>query len=220
MRAIVVAGSPQVERPSELHPAAGDLIIAADLGAAHCLRWGWRPDLVVGDMDSLPIKAQQSLQALESSFIIMPARKDETDLELALDQAVRRGADVIVILGVFGGRIDHTLANFLLLTRPALAVLDVCMVEGPQTVRLLRPGPSLIVAGQPGDILSLIPVGGDANGVTARQVEWPLTAAHLPLGIARGVSNVMLDHAATLSLQEGLLLVIHIRRESSCASTS
>lgn len=210
MRAIIVAGSPEVSRPPSLQPEAGDLVIGADLGAAHCLRWGWRPNLVIGDLDSLPTAAQATLTAQGSPFIVMPTRKDETDLELALDYVLQAGAAVIVIVGVLGGRIDHTLANLLLLTRADLAGRDVCLVDGNQTVRALRPGRQLIIAGQPGDTLSLIPVGGAASGVTARHVEWPLHEATLPLGAARGVSNILIGPAAELSIEQGFILVVHI----------
>jgi thiamine pyrophosphokinase len=185
-------------------------VIGADLGAAHCLRWGWRPNLVIGDLDSLPAAAQATLAAQGSPFIVMPTRKDETDLELALDYVLRADARVIVIVGVLGGRVDHTLANLLLLTRADLAGRDVCMVDGNQTIRMLRPGRPLIIAGQPGDTLSLIPVGGAASGVTARHVEWPLHAATLPLGAARGISNILIGPTAELSIEQGLILVVHI----------
>ncbi len=211
MRAIVVAGSPEVRRPAGLQPEPGDLVIGADLGAAHCLRWGWRPNLVIGDLDSLPAAAHATLAAQGSPFIIMSTRKDETDLELALDHALQAGAAVIVIVGVLGGRIDHTLANLLLLTRADLAACDVSMVDGNQTVRALRPGRPLTVAGQPGDTLSLIPVGGAAIGVTARHVEWPLHEAALALGSARGVSNILIGPTAELSIEQGLILVVHIK---------
>ena len=204
MRAIIVAGSPEVIRPPGLRPQPGDLVIGADLGAAHCLRWGWRPSLVIGDLDSLPAAAQ-----------VVLAAQDETDLELALNHALQAGATIIVIVGVLGGRIDHTLANLLLLTRVDLAALDVCMVDGSQSVRLLRPGHPLTIAGQPGDTLSLIPIGGDATGVTAHHVEWPLTAATLPLGVARGVSNVLCGPSAELYIEHGLLLVVHITKNAS-----
>ena len=210
MRAIVVAGSPEVRRPAGLQPEPGDLVIGADLGAAHCLRWGWRPNLVIGDLDSLPAAAQATLAAQGSPFIVMPRRKDETDLELALDHVLQAGAAAIVIVGVLGGRIDHTLANLLLLTRADLAARDVCMVDGHQTIRVLRPGRPLTVAGQPGDTLSLIPVGGAAIGVTARHVEWPLHEAVLPLGSARGISNILIGPTAELSIEQGLILVVHI----------
>ena len=212
MRAIVVAGSPEVKRPPDLRPEPRDLIIGVDLGAAHCLRWGWRPSLVIGDLDSLPPTAQTILADQGSPFIVMPTRKDETDLELALNHVLQAGADPIVIVGGLGGRIDHTLANLLLLTRADLAGRDVCMVDGRQTVRVLRPGHPLTLAGRPGDTLSLIPIGGDAAGVTAQSVEWPLTAATLPLGVARGVSNVFHGPTAALHIEHGLLLVVHIEQ--------
>lgn len=209
MRAIIVAGSPQTEPPPRLQPAAGDLLIAVDLGGSHCLHWGWQPGVVIGDLDSLPAADEAVLRTRGCRFITAPARKDETDLELALDYAVQAAVGEIIILGAWGGRIDMSLANVLLLTRPNLAGVLVRLVEGPQTVYLAQPGQPVCVEGQPGDLLSLIPVGGDAMGVSVGGVEWPLHGDRLPLGIARGVSNVLTGSSARVAVGGGQLLVVH-----------
>jgi thiamine pyrophosphokinase len=98
----------------------GDWIIGADGGAAQALAWGLVPHLVIGDMDSLPGEARAALEAQGSQFVVHPRAKDETDLELALTYATQQGAREIVVLGALGGRLDHTLANVLLLTLPKL----------------------------------------------------------------------------------------------------
>ena len=118
MIAFVVASSPNAVEPDGLRPAAGDLVIAADGGANWCAAWGWQPDLVIGDMDSLDEAVAVRLQADGVAFVRHPVEKDETDLELALRAAVERGADEIVVAAALGGRIDHTLGNLALLALP------------------------------------------------------------------------------------------------------
>ncbi len=214
MRAIIVAGSPQSEPPRRLQPAAGDLLIAVDLGGSHCLHWGWRPSLVIGDLDSLPAADEAVLRARGCRFLTAPVRKDETDLELALDYAVQAAVGEIIILGAWGGRVDMSLANVLLLTRPDLTGVPVRLVEGLQTICLVQPGQPVCIEGQPGDLLSLIPVGGDATDVSVGDVEWPLHGDRLPLGIARGVSNVLTGSSARVAVGGGRLLVVHTAGEA------
>jgi thiamine pyrophosphokinase len=117
----------------------GDWIIGADGGAAQALAWGLVPHLVIGDMDSLPGEARAALEAQGSRFVVHPRAKDETDLELALTYATQRGAREIVVLGALGGRLDHTLANVLLLALPKLDGVVVRIASHPQR-RVRRPG--------------------------------------------------------------------------------
>ena len=133
-------------------------------------------------------------------------------MELALAHALARGAATIVICGALGGRADHMLANVLLLTRPELAGLDVSIVDGPETLRLLHSrgqAAVLELAGTPGDLVSLLPIGGDAAGVTTAGLRYPLHDETLLMGHARGVSNVFTDTRARVILRHGRLLVIH-----------
>lgn len=213
MRCFLVAGSPQAAPPRGLAPGPGDCVIAADSGARHARRWGWPVSWLVGDLDSLSPDEASALLAAGTPSVVVPAAKDETDLELALARALALGARKIVICAALGGRSDHMLANVLLLTRPDLTGLDVMIAEGAQTMRLLRGGEDLAVAGQPGDLLSLLPVGGDAVGIRTEGLLYPLHDETLLLGQARGMSNVLLGTRARLTLRNGLLLVIHTAGE-------
>jgi thiamine pyrophosphokinase len=134
--------------------------------------------------------------------------KDETDLELALQHAVRAGATQIIVLAALGGRLDQTIANLLLLALPELKGLDVRIVEGPQSAFFIHAGRDALIAGQPGDTVSLIPLGGDALGVTTEGLEWPLCDDPLRFGPARGVSNVLTAEQARVRVREGLLLCV------------
>jgi thiamine pyrophosphokinase len=213
LRIFLIGGSPEARQPARLAPAPGDRVIAADYGAAHARAWGWPLHLLVGDLDSLGAEEEALVAAGGVPIITAPAAKDETDLELALAYALAQGASEIIICAALGGRSDHLLANVLLLARPELADLDVTLVDGRESIRLLRGGDSapahLELPGTPGDLLSLLPFGCDAIGVTTDGLQYPLHDETLFLGQARGVSNLFTSAQAGIILRRGLLLVIH-----------
>jgi thiamine pyrophosphokinase len=210
MRAIVIAGGQPGDRTEwRQWVQDGDLVIGADGGAAQALTWGLVPELVIGDMDSLPGEARARLLARGSRFIEHPRDKDETDLELALTYAMEQDIQGIVILGALGGRLDHTLANLFLLTLPGLERVPVQIVDGEEQVVLARPEVPVTILGKIGDLVSLLSLQGDAEGVTTSGLAWKLTGDTLRFGFSRGVSNVMTAQQAHIQIEKGCLLVIH-----------
>jgi len=186
----------------------GDVLIAADGGARHCLRLGLLPKLVIGDFDSLSETELNNLEEAGAELQRHPTHKDETDLELALLAARDQGAERVVICGALGARWDMTLANILLLAHPEFSSLSIHIVDGPQELSLLQGGQTRQIVGEPGDTLSLMPLLGGANGITTQGLEYPLENGSLRIGATRGVSNVMISHLAQVQLDEGLLLVV------------
>jgi thiamine pyrophosphokinase len=212
MRAIIIAGGRGDDgRGWRRWVRDGDLIVGANGGAAQALAWGLHPRLVIGDMDSLPASARAILKAQRCRFVEHPRAKDETDLELALAYAVGQGAREIIILGALGGRLDHTLANVLLLALPQLHGTSVRIANGDEETLLVQSGETATLAGQPGDLVSLLPLGGDARGVTTTGLAWPLRDEVLRFGFSRGVSNEMTAPVARIELGDGYLLVVHLR---------
>jgi thiamine pyrophosphokinase len=218
----LVAGSPAAQPPLKLAPGPGDRVIAADRGAHHARAWGWPVDLAIGDFDSAPEDDVRTLVSGGIPMIKAPAAKDQTDLELALAQALAAGARRIVICAALAGRTDHLLANVLLLAKSELRALDVSIADGAESVRLLqRPTPhdtepaKLVLDGAPGDLLSLLPLGADVRGVSTRGLLYPLQDETLALGLARGVSNVFTEPRPEVRLRRGRLLVIHTRSEAA-----
>ncbi len=205
---IIANGDPPDQETARRHAQRADLLLAADGGAAHALALGLSPDVVIGDLDSLDPEQRAQLYAAGTRFIVHPASKDETDLELALLHAVAHGAKSIVVLGVLGGRLDQTLANILLLTLPALVGRDARLVDGAQTAFIIRD--EAVISGKPGDTVSLIPLGGDARGVTTAGLAYPLDDGALPFGPALGISNEMTAKRAQVRVRAGLLLCVHL----------
>jgi thiamine pyrophosphokinase len=170
---------------------------------------GLTPDVVVGDMDSLDPGLRAELEAADVRFVVHPTRKDETDLELALQLAIAEGADEIEILAMLGGRLDQSLANLLLVAQAEWAPARVQVTEGNQTAWPVRGGQETTIKGACGDLLSLVPLSPLVIGVTLEGVEWPLDAATLRFGSTLTVSNTLTATMARLSVKEGLILVVH-----------
>lgn len=211
MRALIFANGdlnpgPLVDAALAFAPEA--LIVAADGGVCHAEACSLSPRVVIGDMDSLTESDLARCQARGAVLLRYPAAKDETDLELALGYAAARGATWMRVIGASGDRLDQTLGNVLLLTLPALAGRDVRLVAGRQEAWLLPPGEH-ILSGSVGDTLSLIPLGGDAQGVQTDGLVYPLRAEPLLFGPARGMSNVFEGSTARVHLDSGLLLAVH-----------
>jgi thiamine pyrophosphokinase len=192
-----------------------DLVIAADGGARHAGPLDVTLDLWVGDGDSLGDEGIADLAAAGVPIERSPADKDQTDLEIAVDAALARGAQALVIVGALGGeRVDHALANVALLARADLAGRSVVLLDGRARLSLLRaPDPAgapvtVVLGEEPGATVSLLPVGGDVAGVTTGGLVYPLEDEPLLLGSARGVSNVVARPGASVTVRRGLLLVI------------
>ena len=214
MRALIVANGPIANLPPGFTLRPDDRIIAADGGSLHVLAWGWLPHIVIGDLDSLPPRERADLEKAGCRIIQVPAEKDETDLELAIRLAAKEGAQELLIFGALGGRTDHFLANLMLLVLAAQLAVPARILDGWQEIRLISGGETAAFSGSVHDILSLIPVGGDARGVTTEGLGYPLRGETLHFGLARGISNVFTTPRPCVKLEEGMLLAVHIRQET------
>ncbi len=194
---------------------AVDEVIAADGGLARAPIAGLVPTLLVGDLDS--VSPEQLAEAEARGLPIQRAKvtKDESDAELAMLAAMAHGATRITVLGAFGGpRLDHALANLWLLAHPALAGLDVVLLDAAsRATMVVAPGPdgrpvTRSLAGQPGALVSLLPFGGDVGGVTTHGLRYALDDEPLVVGPARGLSNVRIRPDAGVTVRCGRLMVV------------
>jgi thiamine pyrophosphokinase len=186
------------------------ILIAADGGGSHCLKFGLDPQVVIGDFDSLSDDESAELETRGAKLIRYPADKDETDLELALDYALGQGASEITLYGLLGGRWDMTISNLMLLASPRFAGIQFQVIDGDTEIFVLRGGESLELHGQSGDTVSVIPLNGNIQGLTYNGLQWPLENGDLPFGTPRGVSNRLLGENAWANLDKGVALVVVI----------
>ncbi len=184
-----------------------DYLVAADGGAHHCLAMGRLPHVVVGDLDSI---APALVEALAGQGVAMerhPVSKNQTDLELAIERALRDGATEIVLLGALGGRLDQSLANVLLLAQRDWPV-PMQLVDEGEVATVLHGGEHLELMAQPGATVSLLPLSAEVTGITYTGLLYPLEDVTLALGSTRGVSNEVVTAPATVWIRSGLALII------------
>ena len=214
MKAIVVAGGDAA--PEDAARLAGaDLVIAADSGATWLEAQGIRPNLVIGDMDSVDPALLERLAAEGVTIERHPADKDASDAELAVERAIHAGADEVVVLGALGGeRLDHELANLLLLADPAWRGTDLRIVRGGTVARALHGGERMSLTAAEDSLVTLLPIGGDATGVTTEGLEYALAGETLRIGRSRGLSNRVWRAPASVSLEGGTLLIIETDKEA------
>ena len=144
-----------------------------------------------------------------SSSSYIRADKNETDLELALNRALEKSPSSILVIGALGGRLDQTLGNISLLSDSRFSALDVRLDDGVEEACFCRG--QIKVEGRRGDIVSLIPWNGAVKGIRTDGLRWTLSNETLYPEKTRGISNEMLDAVAEVSIEVGLLLIIHRR---------
>lgn len=204
--AIVVAGGdPIAAAVASRLPSAG-VVVAADSGLEHAVSLGLEVDVVVGDFDSVDPAALDAARAAGATVEAHPAEKDATDLELALDAAVARGARRITVVGGYGGRVDHLLANVALLSSPRFAevVIDAWMASA----RILVVRDQVGLTGPAGSLCTLLALHEPARGVTTAGLRYPLHDDTLHPGSTRGVSNELVEPEAYVTITDGTLVVV------------
>lgn len=214
MHAVVALGGDAEPTHVRRALARAQIVIAADGGAAHVEAARGVCDVIVGDQDSVPAATLDRARAAGADIRGFPTAKDATDGELALREALSRGATSITIVGALGGpRVDHLLANVGLLAHPDLRDVDAVIEDAAHRIWLV--GGSSAWRGAAGDCVTLLAVGGDAHGVTTQGLRYALRDGVLPHGSSLGVSNEMTDPQAEVSVARGSVLVIHEYRRAA-----
>ena len=193
----IAGAAPCAER---IYPDPKDFLIAADGGLGHLARWGLRPDLLIGDLDSLAA-APEGIPCKQ-----FPRGKDDTDLSLAIEEAIGRGYAHIIFTGTWGGRPDHSMGNLQLLVKAARRGVHLEMRCGGFTATAITDGETLRLKGQ--GTVSVFAYGGQARGVTIRGLKYPLENTILHDDTPLGVSN-SLHGEGEITLEHGTLLVFY-----------
>lgn len=188
------------------HLPTNAYVIAADSGYAHAIAMGFTPNELVGDMDS--ITPVDLTDAHDSNVLItqFPTNKDLTDTEIAIASAIARHSTHITVVSGGGDRFDHVLGMVHSLSSCALTV-DTTLLMGTARVSYATYTKEFRINSQPGNTMSLIPLGGDAI-VTTTGLQWELNNNTLQSFASRGVSNIASGESVTISVTTGVLAVI------------
>lgn len=178
----------------------GELILAADGGLQWLDELGRRPDLVLGDFDSL-------LTEPPENAVRFPHEKDDTDMGLAVEEGLRRGFREFELYGGTGGRADHTIANYQLLTKLAKQGARGFLIDDHMTATVIADG-ELCFRAKPSGFVSVFSVDEVSEGVTIEGLYYSLHDGTLTNSFALGVSNEFCGSEAVVRVRKGTLLII------------
>jgi len=197
-----------------------DYLIAVDGGVKYILKLGLTPHAVIGDFDSTPLSIQKKLTKIRkgqaclspTTLIKYPRKKDKTDFELAINFALEKKYHQIIIFGILGDRIDHFMANIFLLAKIQTEnkLITVKIFEGNKEIYILNK--EIIINGQIGDEISIIPVSSKLQGVVTDGLEYQLNNGTLFFGSTKGISNVLNKTSSKIIVTDGIALVVHLRK--------
>lgn len=214
MKALIITGGKTDEKfAREMIMQGGyEFIVAVDAGLNFFYQAGIEPDIVVGDFDSVGENVLEFYRDHEHVEICMlNPEKDDTDTEFSIREVIRRGANKITLMGGTGTRIDHLLGNVSLLGIGLEEDVSIELVDPYNRVRMINEGIEITKKGQFGNFLSVIPYSDKVTGVTLEGVKYPLTNYTMGGYNSLGISNEIVEEAAKISFDEGILLVIESR---------
>ena len=203
MRAYIYTGGTVCPDRIYEHPKEEDLVIAADSGWHNAKRLGVEPGVLLGDFDSIGTGELPDV----AEILQVPAEKDQTDTQLAVDLALSRGARDIVIIGGLSGRLDHSLSNLAILEELAERGVHALITDGYNRARFIRNTGTLIPRSG-FQYLSLLLVEEKAKGVTVDGCKYPLKNATLFRKRQYAVSNEITGNCALVEVRRGALYVI------------
>ncbi len=186
---------------------ADDLVYCVNGGTRHALELGLKPDLVIGDLDSLDPGDRHKMKEFNPQLIEHPSEKDKSDLELALDQAIKARPGDILIIGALGGRrADHAFINLLLLQKPLHYGIPASIIDERHEILLAEK--EVAIQGAAGDYISIFSLTAESSGIVTEGLKYPLKNETLHFASTRGLSNELTDPRAAIKLESGLLLII------------
>lgn len=185
------------------------LVIGVDGGAFHLKKIGIKPDILLGDFDSILKEDYENYCKAGVEILKYPEKKDATDTEIAIDEGIKRGCSQIILIGVTGSRLDHSLSNIFSLKKILDKGIKGMIVDKYNEIYLIKD--KINIKYEKGYKLSLLPVTDKVEGITTKGLYYKLTDATIGLGSSFGVSNEFIDDSAEVSISKGLLMVIKSR---------
>lgn len=207
----ILAGGPEELLP-DLHAYAdeNDIWIGVDRGVYTLIKKNITPVIAFGDFDSVTNQELTIIEGHVKELKRYKPEKNETDMELALNWAVRQDAFLIRIFGATGGRLDHLLANVHLMVKPVVEKkhINVELIDNQNILSLKGPGSYKIEKRADKKYISFVPLSLDVKGITLEGFKYPLKNRHISIGSTLCISNELVSDNGTFSFSEGILLVI------------
>ncbi len=183
-----------------------DLVICCDGGIRHLKDLNLSPDIIVGDFDSVDSSLLQTYIDQGIPTLRFPKDKDKTDTQIAVETALQKGADSIVLLGALGSRWDHSYANVMLLVKLAQMGIDGMILHSHN--RILVSNKVFRLTGNLGQFVSLLPLGENVKIQSTRGLHYPVTDQEMPLEQPYGISNYFTEEEAEVRITSGWLMAV------------
>ncbi len=196
-KAIIFSGGD----PCKVPDTKGCFVVCADSGYDSAVSCGIVPDMIIGDMDSAEV-LPENIPMIKAN-----TDKDETDTQLCIDYLIENGYDDITVVCALGGRIDHEFAN-IMLTAYGIKRGAFVRILADKTAIFAIDGEAEI-RGKAGDVFSMFPIGGDCEKIFTQGLKYPLSGGTLFCDVPMGISNVMTEDTARISVGKGILVVVH-----------
>lgn len=206
-RCVIVGGADIADYPHiKQYLKAGDYNIFCDSGLKHMEKLAVQPDLIVGDFDSWPVPQ------MDVETVVLPSVKDDTDTVYAVREAKKRGFSEVLMIGVTGGRVDHTLGNLYILYDLDEAGIRAMIADDYSEMTVVSDQTEYITGHYP--FFSLLNMTGKAEGIDIKNAKYELKNAAIQSGYQYGISNeVTKGRTAEVSVRNGKLLLIKVVRE-------
>lgn len=202
MRAFIYTGGEIFKENITEHPKSDDICIAADGGYMNALALGEKVHILLGDFDSFTQKLPEDVEVLR-----VPAEKDFTDTQLAVNTAIEKGADEIMIIGGLCGRLDHTLSNLSILDDLGAHKIHAVITDGRNRVRYLN-STSTLIAKSGYKYVSILAISKRLKGVSVEGCKYPLSNATLTRSYQYAVSNEITGNCALISVRKGECYIV------------
>ncbi|SHF32046.1 thiamine pyrophosphokinase [Caloramator proteoclasticus DSM 10124] len=206
MKALVIAHGYNSKEVLKREFKDADLIICSDGGAIYAMEIGIKPDIIIGDLDSIDKNVYEYFLENGIKIVSYPREKDFSDTELCVDYAIDSGADSICIISGIGSRIDHSLINISLLYKIKSKGVDAYIATDSAYIYICND--YLQIEGEIGDTLSLIPLTLEVKGITTKGLKYKLVDGNIRLGQSIGVSNEFIEKSCSIKVKEGILIVV------------
>ena len=179
-----------------------DFIMCADGGFDYAAAAGIKPDMLIGDFDSIKNPRDPEIETL-----VFPSEKDDTDTGICLQTALDRGYKDILIIGGLGGRLDHTMSNIQLITGKSSQADRIRIKDKYNSCAVLN-NSSMKFSAAESKYISIFSMSESSTGVTTSGLKYPLKDAELTFGSTLGTSNEFITSEAEIAVKSGILLII------------
>lgn len=186
--------------------AKADFVVGVDGGATHLRKLGVKPNLLLGDFDSIDPKDLEFFRRQEVEILEFPPQKDMTDTELAMETLINKGYKTIYFIGGLGSRFDHSISNVFTLKKLLEKNIEGIIVNETNQIRMIQDKISLTK--EEGWKVTLLALSEEVEGVTTQGLRYPLHNATLRIGSSLGVSNEFAADRAEVIVKKGVLLVL------------